>query len=90
MENLESTYELCHQSSDLNMQKTNQRVAELKGMTKTIVLPILVLTANLFIFWWLFSQWHISIWTLEGVIMIINCSLWTLLSIISVFYIERL
>ena len=90
MENLESTYELCHQSSDLNGEKTNQRGTKMWKMTKTIALPILVLTANLFIFWWLFSQWHISIWTLEGVIMIINCSLWTLLSIISVFYIERL
>ena len=90
MEDLESTYELCHQSSDLNVQKTNRRDTRMRKMTKTIALPVLVLTANLFIFWWLFSQWHISIWTLEGVIMIINCSLWTLLSIISVFYIERL
>ncbi|MFB0503206.1 MAG: hypothetical protein ACETWE_05180 [Candidatus Bathyarchaeia archaeon] len=62
----------------------------MRKMSKKIALPILVLFADLFIFWWLFSQWHISIWTAEGAIMIINCSLWALLSAVSVILVERL
>lgn len=61
----------------------------MQQITKNIVLPILALIANLFLFGWLFSEWHISVDTVEGCIMFLSCSLWTLLSIVSIVVIER-
>ena len=55
-----------------------------------LLILILVTTSTFLIFWWLFSEWHLSAWTVEGFVMIVNCSVWSILSITSIIVMDRI